>query len=119
MASDLVMEKSEPVVVSSFICFVTILTIFLLGWATGTFKYNVSVGAWSACVATGIFTSVALFSLMKGIKIVGSTTATVLSTVEPVPAVLLSAIIFFETMTVHQFIGILVGAVLVVKSKNS
>ncbi len=121
MASERAVKSLEPIIASAFICFVTAVTLFLFGSITGTLKLHISTEAWLACVATGIFTSIALVALMAGMKIVGATTASVLSTAEPVTAVVFSALLLSEKMTALQLVGglgILIGAVLVALSKR-
>jgi drug/metabolite transporter (DMT)-like permease len=121
MTSNGAMKKLEPIAASAFICILTAAPLFLLGSATGTLNYQMSTVAWLACVATGIFTSVALFTFMAGMKLVGSTTASVLCTAEPVTAVVFSALLLSQKMTTLQLLGglvILIGAVLVVTSKR-
>ena len=121
MTSNGAMKKLEPIAASAFICILTAAPLFLLGSATGTLNYQMSTVAWLACVATGIFTSIALFAFMAGMKLVGSTTASVLCTAEPVTAVVFSALLLSQKMTILQLLGglvILIGAVLVVTSKR-
>lgn len=121
MTSNGAMKKLEPIAASAFICILTAAPLFLLGSATGTLNYQMSTVAWLACVATGIFTSIALFAFMAGMKLVGSTSASVLCTAEPVTAVVFSALLLSQKMTILQLLGglvILIGAVLVVTSKR-
>lgn len=121
MTSNGAMKKLEPIAASAFICILTAAPLFLLGSATGTLNYQMSTVAWLACVATGIFTSIALFAFMAGMKLVGSTTASVLCTAEPVTAVVFSALLLSQKMSALQLFGglvILIGAVLVVTSKR-
>lgn len=62
-----------------------------------------------------------MFAFLAGMKRIGSTTATVLCTVEPVTAVACSTLLLSQKMTVLQLLGglvIIIGAALVVTSKK-
>ncbi len=122
MTSNAVTKKLEPIVASPIICLITTIPLLLIGSITGTLNFQISTEAWLACAATGIFTAIALFTLLTGIKIVGSTTASVLSSFEPVTAVVLSALLLSQKLTALQLLGsvvIVIGVVLVVTSKRS
>ncbi len=121
MTSNAGMKKLEPIVASAIICLFSSLFLLLQGGATGALEFQMSALGWQACVATGVFTSIALFTFMAGMKMVGSTTASVLCTAEPVTAVILSALLLSQNITAWQLVGglvILFGAVLVVTSKG-
>lgn len=121
MYSNKVQEKQDTAVSSAFICLITAVSLFLLGGVNGSLQFQMSPGGWLFCVASGILGSIALFTFMVGMKRVGSTTASVLCTVEPVTAVVFSALLLSQKMTALQLLGgmvLLIGAVLVVTAKK-
>lgn len=121
MTSNRALNKFEPVLISALICLLTAIPLFLFGSATGSLGLQMSPAAWLACVASGIFTFIALFTFMAGMKLVGSTIASVLCTAEPVTTVVLSALLLSQKMTAWQLMGsmvILIGAIFVVTSKK-
>lgn len=121
MYSNKVQEKQDTAVSSAFICLITAVSLFLLGGVNGSLQFQMSPGGWLFCVASGILGSIALFTFMAGMKRVGSTTASVLCTVEPVTAVVFSALLLSQKMTALQLLGgmvLLIGAVLVVTAKK-
>lgn len=122
MASNRALKQHEPVVVSVFICFFTAVPLFLLGSATSTLQLQMSPSAWLASIASAIIScNIALFTFNAGMKLVGSTTASVLCTVEPVTTVVFSALLLSQKMTPLQLLGglvVLIGAILVVTSKK-
>jgi len=121
MYSNKVQEKQDTAVSSAFICLITAVSLFLLGGVNGSLQFQMSPGGWLFCVASGVLGSIALFTFMAGMKRVGSTTASVLCTIEPVTAVVFSALLLSQKMTALQLLGgmvLLIGAVLVVTAKK-
>jgi drug/metabolite transporter (DMT)-like permease len=121
MASNRILNKAEPIIVSALISVFTAIPLFLLGSATGTLKIQISAAAWLACAVSGVFTVIALFAFMAGMKRVGATVTSVLGTAEPVTTVVFSALLLSQKMTGLQLIGgmvLLIGAILVVTSKK-
>lgn len=122
MASNRALKQLKPVVASVFICFFTAIPLFLLGSATSTLHFQMSPAAWMASIASAIIScNIALFTFNAGMKLVGSTTASVLCTIEPVTTVVFSALLLSQRMTAPQLLGglvILMGAILVVTSKR-
>lgn len=122
MASNRALKKMDPVITSTFICLFTAVMIYLWGSITGTLRFQMSSGAWLAIFAAALLTSnVAIFALMAGMKRIGSTTTSILSTLEPVTAVVFSALLLSQKLTAIQLLGglvILLGAMLVVTAKR-
>ena len=72
---------------------------------------------WLACIA--VVSTVAAISLFfAGLRRVGPTTASILSTVEPLVTVLLAFLVFGETLTGVQLLGgaLVLGAVLALRA---
>lgn len=66
----------------------------------------VAPSGWLAIMAIALISTVlAISTLFAGIKLLGATTASMLSTLEPVVTTLLSMLIFKESVTGIQFIG--------------
>jgi len=122
MAGNRALKTLEPIIASAFICLFTAVPLFLLGSATGTLNFRMSSVAWLASIAAATISGfIALFTFTAGMKHIGSTTASVLCTVEPVTTVVFSALLLSQKMTILQLLGgmvILMGAVLVVTSKK-
>jgi drug/metabolite transporter (DMT)-like permease len=122
MFSNKALEMIEPVFTSACVCFLSAVIFYLLGSSTGTITLQISSVAWLASIGSALITcNIAMFAFMEGMKRVGSTTASVLCTVEPVSAVVFSALLLSQKLTGLQLLGglvILMGAVLVVTSKR-
>lgn len=121
MAGNSALRTMQPIAASGFISFFTATPLFLLGCVTGSLalSFQMSTVSWVACIGSGIITcNIALLAFMGGMKRVGSTTASVLCTVEPITVVVLSMFLLSQKMTILQLLGgllIVIGAGLVVR----
>jgi drug/metabolite transporter (DMT)-like permease len=122
MFSNRVLEDLEPIFTTAFICLLCTVLFYVTGRTTGTLNFQISSTAWLASIASAILTgNIAMFAFLAGMKRIGSTTATVLCTVEPITAVVCSALLLSQKMTALQLLGglvIIIGAALVVTSKK-
>lgn len=122
MFSNRVVEDLEPIFTTAFICLLCAVLFYVTGRTTGTLNFQISSTAWLASIASAILTgNITMFAFLAGMKRIGSTTATVLCTVEPVTAVACSTLLLSQKMTVLQLLGglvIIIGAALVVTSKK-
>ena len=117
-----VTKEVDPVVVSTFISLFTVITLLPLVFIYGGLGIPLTLKGWAATAGCGIFSSnIALFTFFAGITVVGATTASILSNVEPVTVVILSALLFSQHLTGLQFLGgvlILLGGTLAVQAKR-
>lgn len=122
MFSNRVVEDLEPIFTTAFICLLCAVLFYVTGRTTGTLNFLISSTAWLASIASAILTgNIAMFAFLAGMKRIGSTTATVLCTVEPLTAVVCSTLLLSQKMTALQLLGglvIIIGAALVVTSKK-
>jgi drug/metabolite transporter (DMT)-like permease len=89
-------------------------TLSLVGWLDGGFAPVSAAGlGWLAAIAV-VCTVVAVSLFFAGLKRVGPTRASIISTAEPLTAVLLAFAVFGESMTLLQLAGgaLVVGGVL-------
>lgn len=99
----------------------TAAALALSGAAWGKLPLHLTGGGWLAAVACGVTGTLAMFNFYRGLNLVGSTNASLLCMVEPLTAVVATALIFSQRLTLMQLLGglvILLGAVLVVTSKS-
>lgn len=67
-------------------------------------------------------TVVSGFTLVLAIKLVGSTTASILGSMEPLVAIIVGVIYFSELFNIYSFIGIaivLMSVIIVIKKNNN
>ncbi len=122
MFSNRVLEDLEPIFTTTFICLLCAVLFYVFGRTTGTLNFEITSTAWLASIGSALLSgNIAMFAFLAGMKHIGSTTATVLCTVEPVTAVVFSALLLSQKMTALQLLGglvIIIGATLVVTSKK-
>lgn len=113
--------KQLPVMVAS--AFVTLFASFsflFMGLAGGTLQFDITPRAWYAVAGLVLFSTImAVFTFFKGIELIGSTRASILSMVEPLTTIGFSALLFQERLSWLQLIGgaaVLCGALLVITS---
>ncbi|GAB6181665.1 hypothetical protein JCM14036_29840 [Desulfotomaculum defluvii] len=117
-----VMKDSPALETSAFICLFAAISLAVMGFSSGNLTLQLTTQAWLATVGVSLCCTVlAIFTLFRGMELIGSTRTAILSMVEPLITILLSAILFGERMTWLQVLGgltVLGGALLVVLSKE-
>ncbi|MEA2126033.1 MAG: hypothetical protein QOI80_2815 [Solirubrobacteraceae bacterium] len=115
LSSQGIAARVDPLLLSALVCTGAATTLTLVGLADG----GLHVGAvsaqgflWLAAIAV-VCTVVAVTLFFAGLKRVGPTTASILSTAEPLTAVMLAFVVFGESMTLVQLAGgaLVVGGV--------
>lgn len=95
MLGNRVVKDVDTVVMTSFVSLFTLAALLPLTFIFGGLGVPTTVNGWLAAAGCGIVTSnIALFAFFAGITVVGATTATILSNIEPVTTVVLSALLF-------------------------
>ncbi len=122
MLGNRVVKDVDVLVMNSFVSLFTVAALIPLILIGGGLAMPTTLKGWMAAVGCGIVTSnIAPFTFFAGITAVGATTATILSNVEPVTTVILSALLFSQHLTVMQLCGgmlILVGGTVAVLAKK-
>ncbi|WBW98351.1 DMT family transporter [Oceanirhabdus sp. W0125-5] len=100
-------------VLTFYLSFIASIFLFIVGIFTKQLSFQISAKAWGLSVIIAFLTSiVAVILLQKGIKLIGASTASILSTFEPIVGILLGVLILNETITMR----IILGGILVVFS---
>jgi drug/metabolite transporter (DMT)-like permease len=122
LLGDRVAKEVDSVVMSTFISLFTVVALLPLIFIGGGLGIPLTVKGWMASIGCGIVSSnIALFTFFAGITAVGATTATIISNMEPVTVVVLSALLFSQHLTGMQLLGgalILLGGTLAVQAKQ-
>jgi len=117
-----VVKQLPSVVTSAFVSFFAACSLLAIGLSSGSLAFNLTAQAWTAVVGIAVFcTVIAIFTFFKGMELIGSTRASILSMIEPLVTIGFSALVFYERMTWFQLLGgaaVLLGAVLVVSSRE-
>jgi drug/metabolite transporter (DMT)-like permease len=105
LSSQGIAARLDPFLLSALVCTGAAVTLTAVGAARGDL-HAVSAGGmlWLGAIAV-VCTVVAVTLFFAGLRRVGPTRASIISTAEPVTAVLLAFAIFGETMTLLQLAG--------------
>ena len=120
LSSQGIAGRIRPTVLSALVCTGAAVTLTAGSAAFGDLRPGeVTVAGWGWLLGIAVVSTVVAVSLFfAGLKRVGPTTASVLSTVEPVVTVVLAFLVFGELLTVLQLLGgaLVIAAVLVLGS---
>lgn len=112
----------SPYVTSGYISLFAALSMFVVAQMDGGVSVSFEAQGWWALGGIVVFsTVVAIGCFFRGLQLIGSTKASVISMVEPVVTILFSAVLFGELLNGLQWIGacaVIVGAVLIVTGKQ-
>ncbi|HEU4962532.1 MAG TPA: DMT family transporter [Bacilli bacterium] len=120
--SNRVVAKLPPLITSAVTITFTALSLLVTGLLRDDIHLTLEPKAWLAISALALFsTIIALFFFYAGIKLIGSTRASILSTFEPLVTIGLSILLFAEPFTWLQMVGsllALLGVGIVVTGKE-
>lgn len=100
------LKEVDSIILTFYLCLFSSLGMFVYGLFTK--QLNFSFSSYGYISVTGlsiICTITAIMLFNKAVKIVGSSNTSVLSTLEPITSIVLSAIIFHEAITLTTIIG--------------
>jgi drug/metabolite transporter (DMT)-like permease len=119
---DKVTSQVSPLVTSAYISLFASFSFLIGGLVMGNLNFKFQAFGWLPILGIALFSSVlAMITFFAGMKITGPTKASILSMLEPVVTILLSAMFFQDKMSMIQMIGggiVLAGAVLVVITRE-
>jgi drug/metabolite transporter (DMT)-like permease len=121
LASERITERVAPLLLSALVCTGAAGTLTVAGLALGTLHpARVSTAGWGWLAAIAAVSTVAAIALFfAGLRRVGPTTASILSTVEPLVTVSLAFLVFGETLSPVQLTGgaLVLGAVVALQAR--
>jgi drug/metabolite transporter (DMT)-like permease len=105
-----VMRQVDPLVASSIVCCAAALSMVLIALARVTGGLSLSLphdaaGAIPVLLIALVSTVLSITGLLVGLKWLGASLTSVLSTLEPVVSVLLGALVLHEAVTTQQALG--------------
>lgn len=114
LLSYIVVQKLGPILTCSFVILFTSLIVLPVGLLGGQISLRLEPLTWLVVIACALLsTVVSRFTWLSGMRILGSTIASVICLAEPPVTVILSALLFSQVLTWVQLLGgliILVGA---------
>lgn len=114
--------KQLPVMVTSaFVTLFASISYLVVGISTFNIKLDLTVEAWMAVAGVALFSTIlAIFTFFRGIELIGSTKASILSMIEPLVTIAFSALLFYERLSLLQVLGgifVLLSSVYVVTAE--
>ncbi len=104
--SNRVLHRVIPIVAASYISTAAAGLYIFINISTGQWTLDMTLPAWLASLGVAIFcTFIAITALFEGIRLIGPSKAAIVSTLEPLVTVLLSAALFMERLTPIQMAG--------------
>lgn len=112
------LKTTTPLVSTSVISTSAAFTYGLIGLPIGGTTWNLSWGTWLGIGGIVLFSTIlAMLTFFEGMKRMGPTSASIISTTEPVMTVILAVVIFNENITLLQAVGggfVIVGGILAI-----
>jgi drug/metabolite transporter (DMT)-like permease len=100
-----------------------VTALLYVGWCvvTGFFQFGLSPVAYLCGIGVGCLTAVGIGAYLLGLQLIGASRASIAITTEPVAAVLLSALLLGESLTILKVVGglLIVGAIVVLSLRRS
>jgi drug/metabolite transporter (DMT)-like permease len=118
LMSNKLVDKLDPMVMAAYITTSAALLFNVIGWGTKTVHLDNSLGGWLAIAGIAIFSTViALLALFGGLKILGPSKTSIISTIEPVVTLVAAFIILGEKLQMIQLAGsfLVIFAVLLIQ----
>lgn len=115
-----VLKSTSPLVSTTLISTSAALTYGVIGITIGGTTLNLSLYTWLGIGSIALFsTIIAMLAFFNGMKRIGATSASIISTMEPVMTICLAVVLLHEGITLLQALGgffVVMGGVLAVLS---
>lgn len=109
----------DSLVLTFYVSLFSSISVLIYGIFTDSISFRIEAYSYVSSLALAILCTVfALMAFNKGVKIIGSTYASILSTLEPITSIVLSAIIFSEGIYINTIVGsllILISVYIILK----
>jgi drug/metabolite transporter (DMT)-like permease len=117
-----VVKQLSPVVTTTFVTVFATVSFFFIGLSTGSLTFRMSGQGWAAVAATALVcTILSLVTFFRGLELIGSTKASILSMLEPVVTIGLAFLLLGERLTWLQMLGacaVISGAIWIVAGQG-
>lgn len=110
--------KIDPIIVTTYISTSAAIVFNIVGWSTGSVTLSIGTAGWLSILGISIVSSViAILTFFQGLKLVGPSKASIISTMEPVLTIFAAFLLFGEKMSLWQVVGagLVIGAVVLVQ----
>lgn len=115
---DRLVQRVPSLISSAFITLFTAFSFTVAGLFIRSCHFNFETKAWLPILGIVFCSTIlAILAFFKGLELTGPTTASILSTLEPLVTIGLSILLFHEKLTVYQWLGglaVISGAIIIV-----
>lgn len=122
LVSNRLVKEVSPMITSTFVTLFAAFSLFIVGLATNSISFEFPLRTWFPIMGIVLFSTVlAIFGLFKGLEIIGSTRAAILSMIEPLVTIIFAWILFNDQLTLIQWLGailVISGAFLVTRARE-
>lgn len=111
----------SPIVMTAYVSTSAAVAFSILGWATGDVNMAISTQGWLAILGIAVIsTALAIMTLFQGMKLVGPSRASIISTVEPVITICAAFLLLSEKLSLFQVIGagLVISAVVLIQKDS-
>jgi drug/metabolite transporter (DMT)-like permease len=118
LVADTVVGESDPLSLAATVATSAFVALLLFSIVTGRVDLTLDAGGWASLVSLSVVsTAGAITAFLLGLQLVGPSTASIVSTVEPVVTVSLAALVFSERLGGIQLVGgaFVISAVIVLQ----
>lgn len=120
--SNRVLSEISPDVATAYVSLSATAAFLVTGSVTHSLNFYFQPSAWFPIIGIAFFsTAVAILTLFRGMELLGSTRASILSIVEPLVTITISSLLFHDRLSATQWIGgllVLAGAFIVIQSRG-
>ncbi|MGS0765093.1 DMT family transporter [Syntrophomonas curvata] len=120
--SNRVLKEVLPDVATAYISLSATAAFLVMGSITHSLNFSFQPAAWFPIVGIALFsTAIAILTLFRGMELLGSTRASILSIVEPLVTITISSLLFHDRLSAAQWVGgllVLAGAFIVIQSRG-
>ena len=117
------LENLDNIVITMYVTFGASIGMFIYGESTGSLITKISLELVIAYIFIAVIsTIIAMVLLLKGIELIGPSSASILGTFEPIVSIIMGAFVFGEAITFSLFLGgalILTSTIILARDKSS
>lgn len=119
--SKITVENVDPGAMGFYVMLSTAFTFFIVGTSTGNLQINLTLKIFLLSLLTALIpTVIAIVTFFKGLKLIGASRASIISTFEPLVAVMFGFLLLGETLSITQIFGgiMILTSVLILKKEQ-
>jgi len=119
--SKITVKNVDPGAMGFYVMLSTAFTFFIVGTSTGNLQINLTLKIFLLSLLIALIpTVIAIVTFFKGLKLIGASRASIISTFEPLVAVMFGFLLLGETLSIVQIFGgiMILTSVLILKKEQ-